>query len=494
MIPRYRASLDLTARTEAVTASGVLAAAREWISAVERSHVPELVPGRCSLASGAEVALLQHVHHGKQLFALRYDRPVNGAAWRTELGFEPTAEGGKAFIAVSSGVGDRGAGRGRGHPPTITRMLLSRYAASAGMPLLDAPIPVAEPEDVDELVAALAHRSRRVAVVCVTVEEDTRKPLLNEAVQLQNRLTGLAQVMVLAEPAATRLTQRLTDETGSAELARQWGVFGGTVRLYWPGIDFRTGTPFRHRLWTRRAGELDHAELEDELFDSLAWASAQRDEARWIHSSFIQRLIERDATAEARSKAQEDEKFYEAYCRRLEAETGRLERERDALVEQKREALDRADEAEKGRESLRYQYTSLVAQAEELRRRPVAAAGASDSQNYTVLRYCKGGQRERDCVDELDLADDTRAHVEEHLAWLAAPGSWAKPAGRLEHLRDGVHEFRVNVKDHWLRLLVARVPKLRAVLVLHAFAKKTNDVPFAEIKVAVERLRELSAG
>jgi phage-related protein len=49
------------------------------------------------------------------------------------------------------------------------------------------------------------------------------------------------------------------------------------------------------------------------------------------------------------------------------------------------------------------------------------------------------------------------------------------------------------VKDHWLRLLVARLPRLRAVVVLHAFAKKTNELPQSEIHVAVDRLRQLRA-
>ncbi len=493
MIPRYRACIGLAARGEPVTANGVLATAREWLTRVERSEIPALAPGGCSLASGSEIALLQHVDEGRPIFVLRYDRPVHGATWRTELGFEATDDGGRVFIAVSSAVRER-VGEERAHAPEIAKLLVSRYAASAGIPLLEAPIPVVGPEEVDTLLAALKHGSRGVAVVCVAVDDGGEKRLINEAVQLQNRLTGLAQVMVLGERAASLLTQRIADEVGSAESARQWGVPGGSVRLYWPGVDFRTGHPFRNRLWTPGGGELEHRALEDELFDALAWASAQREQPRWIDSAFIQRAMDRDAFSAERTRAHEDEKFYEEYCRRLELDRERLEREKVSLVEQKREALERADEAERGRESLRYRFTELVAQADELRHRRAAAAVAPDEDRFAVIRYCKGGQRERDCVEELELSSDTRAHVEEQLAWLASPGSWARPAGRIERLRDDVYEFRVNVKDHWLRLLVARLSKYRAVVVLHAFAKKSNELPAADLKVAVDRLKELAAG
>ena len=54
-----------------------------------------------------------------------------------------------------------------------------------------------------------------------------------------------------------------------------------------------------------------------------------------------------------------------------------------------------------------------------------------------------------------------------------------------------MYEYRVNVKDHWFRLLVARLAKLRTVVVLHAFPKKSNELPAAEIKTAVERLKDL---
>jgi phage-related protein len=368
-------------------------------------------------------------------------------------------------------------------------MIVGRYAASAGIPLSPGPTPVASADDVDALLAAMKDPARRAAMVCVTMG-DAGQPLLRQAVQLEKRLMGLAQVMVLAEDASSLLTGRIADEAGSAEAARQWGVFGGAVRLYWPGIELRGGNPFRHRTWVPH-GEADHAALEDELFDVLAWASAQRDEPGWIDTAFVQRLEERDAIAAARGKARDDAEFYEEYCRRLEQEKERLEREKVALAEQRREAVERADDAERGRESLRYQFDLLVAQVEELRRRAPARA-EPDAERYTVLRYCKGGQRERDCIAELDLADETRAYVEEQLAWLASPASWARSAGRLEQLRDGIHEFRVNVKDHWLRVLVARAPKFHAVLVLHAFAKKTNELPAAEVKTALERLRELA--
>jgi hypothetical protein len=79
VIPRYRASMDVAARSEPATADGVLATAREWIAAVERADVPELAQGRVTLPTGSELELLRRLDDGREVFALRYERPVHGA-------------------------------------------------------------------------------------------------------------------------------------------------------------------------------------------------------------------------------------------------------------------------------------------------------------------------------------------------------------------------------------------------------------------------------
>jgi phage-related protein/nucleotide-binding universal stress UspA family protein len=491
MIPRYRARLDLRPRASPLSIESVLSCAREWIGAIERSPAIALAPGSVRLPSGSELSVVQHAVDGRQLVAVRYDRTSPGSSWRAELGCTPTAEGVRAFIQIFSGVHDQVAPGGRGSAPRITKLLATTYAASAGIPLSASPLAVADQAGVDSLFSMLEEKSRRVSLVCIALEDDPGTPWLNAAVQLQTKLMGLAQVVVLGVDAASRLSQRIDAETSGREAGRVWGVTGGAVRLYWPGVDFEAGNPFRHRMWFPRTSELDRAALEEELFDTLAWASAQDDDPERIDAEVILRAIDRDALGEARLKALEDERFYEEYCRRLEADKERLEREGVALAEQRREANERADEAQRGRESLRYQYEQLAREAHPSRRSSTEVPQARDPDALAILRYCRGGRRDRDCIDELDLPAEARGHVEEHLAWLSSPASWARPAGRLEQVRDGVHEFRVNVKDHWLRLLVARLPTLRAVVVLHAFAKKSNELPQADVKVALDRLREL---
>ena len=491
MIPRYRARLDLRPRGLPLSIDGVLACACEWIGGIERSPGPALAPGSVRLPSGSEVSVVQHDLDGRQMVAVRYDRTTPGGSWRAELGCTPTAEGARAYVQIFSGVRDRVAPGGRGYAPRITKILASRYLASAGISLSAAPVGVADQAGVESLFSMLTERARRVSIVCIAVEDDPETPWLSEAVQLQTNLMGLAQVVVLGAEAAPLLSQRIDAEVNGAEAGRVWGVFDGAVRLYWPGVDFGAGNPFRHRTWFPGASELGRASLEEELFDTLAWASAQEDDPERIDSEVIRRAIDRDSLREAKLKALEDERFYEEYCRRLEADKERLEREGIALAELRREANERADEAQRGRESLRYQCEKLAREARHSRRTPGEVARPTDPDRFAVLRYCKGGRRERDCIEELDLSAEARADVEEHLAWLSNPESWARPVGRLEQLRDGIHEFRVNVKDHWLRLLVARLPKVRAVVILHAFAKKSNELPQAEIKVALDRLREL---
>src|SRR5512143_1105865 len=197
MIPRYRARLDLRQRDACVTMDGVFSCAREWIAAVERAEVPALAPGSVRLASGSVVEVLQHVHDGRHMAALRYDRTSPSGAWRTEVGFEPTEDGGRVFVEISSGVQDRVAPSGRRQAPRLTMLLVSRYAASAGIPLLGAPIAVFDRSGVDSLLSMLTDGSRRISIVGVAVGDAPGTPLVNEAVQLQRQLMGLAQLAVL---------------------------------------------------------------------------------------------------------------------------------------------------------------------------------------------------------------------------------------------------------------------------------------------------------
>ena len=64
-----------------------------------------------------------------------------------------------------------------------------------------------------------------------------------------------------------------------------------------------------------------------------------------------------------------------------------------------------------------------------------------------------------------------------------------KITGKLEAVRDGVLEFRYDLKDHWLRIFVAYWPTGMNVVILHIVLKKANRLDKDDVEIAIRNLK-----
>ena len=244
-------------------------------------------------------------------------------------------------VGLSSAMNDPVQRRGRTFPPRIVSLLVKKYQAAAGMPLSEKPVDVIAENDVAAFVGLLRSSERVLPIACVALDQFTEEPRIEPDV-LQRRLIGLAQVVVLHKRAGHRFTQVLREQLGTREAANKWSAYDGAVRVYWPGTDFAIpgANPFRHRLWFPGGAKHEREALENEIFDVLSWAAIHRDETDWIDLASIQRLRDRHAIEVERERATADASVYEGIYKNLEGDYAGLEA-------RLKEAVERADEAEK---------------------------------------------------------------------------------------------------------------------------------------------------
>jgi hypothetical protein len=95
-------------------------------------------------------------------------------------------------------------------------------------------------DDVAGLVDLLTSPTRRLPVVVLTPDPRTGRSLIDQH-RAAARLIGIAHVVVLR---TGEVTWALTERLGSNQLS----VYGGAVRIYWPGFDLQAD-PYDHRLW-----------------------------------------------------------------------------------------------------------------------------------------------------------------------------------------------------------------------------------------------------
>lgn len=110
---------------------------------------------------------------------------------------------------------------------TIDGQDLSRHPSSVGI------------DDVGDLVDLLTSPTRRLPVVVLSPGGFGR-PKIDER-RTAERLFGIAHVFTLR---TGEVSWGLTNQLGGNQLS----VFGGAVRIYWPGFN-RDADPFDHRLW-----------------------------------------------------------------------------------------------------------------------------------------------------------------------------------------------------------------------------------------------------
>jgi len=124
--------------------------------------------------------------------------------------------------------------------PAIVRTLLRVHHVTDSDVVVEPSYRVRRASDVAALVDMLKSPERTLPVLVVT-----RGPSPEHAVdagELARQVAGLAHVEVLSTHLASLA---LTDAVG-----RDLSVWGGGLRLYWPGLAL-TDDPPRHRLWTR---------------------------------------------------------------------------------------------------------------------------------------------------------------------------------------------------------------------------------------------------
>ncbi len=195
--------------------------------------------------------------------------------------------------------------------------------------------------EIPQLLALLQDPYRRLPVVVMTPSPRTGRPWC-DADKLASGLGGLAHVVVLS---ARTTSFALTDALGTRELA----VWGGAVRLYWPGFSKEDGGR-QHPVWfDARLQRTTPQSFTGQVFEMLGRVSAIALGAPEIERRLVledQRRRQRDASERMRRLADQlaertrdvetakasaiDERWFADYEETLEdAET--VANERDAL-------------------------------------------------------------------------------------------------------------------------------------------------------------------
>ncbi|MDQ4144820.1 MAG: hypothetical protein M3198_13995, partial [Actinomycetota bacterium] len=284
-----------------------------------------------------------------RLWTLWWDRPLDDdpeLAWA--LTVKVAQENDTAWVGVRLALRPLGHQIGRVRfrvvpPPLVGVLVRELDVVEDGWAITSEPAYATDREGVSQLVDLLLDPSRRLPVLVLSAgkvydpEGDSyRDQPLVDADAVAGALAGLAHVVVL-EP--TSISFLLTDMVG-----RDLSVFGGAVRLYWPGLDHRSD-PRDHPLWLpARLAEPRNQPVEDMLLRRIGPAAT----FRLSTAAFEARLR---AAAEAHRRAEiaalweraKDASLAPEWQQELErawAENERLRRENAELVTQLEVAHD----------------------------------------------------------------------------------------------------------------------------------------------------------
>ncbi len=180
-----------------------------------------------------------------RLWTLWWDRPYSGRSDLTwMLTAKVTLEAGRAAVILHVGVRPVGSRllplRFDVEALPLARTVVDRFnVVEDGWPLCGEPAYAEDRGGAAALAELLLDPDRVLPVVVISPVSSTRGPLVDpEAVAAT--LVGLAHVTVIDTPA---ITYDLTELVG-----QQLSVFGGSVRLWWPGLS-RDSDPRAHHLW-----------------------------------------------------------------------------------------------------------------------------------------------------------------------------------------------------------------------------------------------------
>jgi hypothetical protein len=153
--------------------------------------------------------------------------------------------------------------------PAIVRTLLREYGCVDAGVRVEPAFRALAAADVDRLADFLLSPERRLPVLVVTRPQDTARAI--DAGELARQLAGLAHVEVL--------TTHLASIALSERIGRGLSVWGGSVRLYWPGFTLDDDGR-RHRYWTRtRLDEIDLVDTARSWLGAVSTASVPENPA-----------------------------------------------------------------------------------------------------------------------------------------------------------------------------------------------------------------------
>ena len=174
---------------------------------------------------------------------LHPDTSVAGRTWNTELAYRRMPDRILFGAGVSCSILTNRHIPAAYTVPGVVRYALNRIGMRDCVPITCRPKSVTTIEDLLALKVLVANPARTLPVVVLSeVNRNERRPgVLGEyaldAEQLADDLLGLAHVVKLPWQAAFEWTKAVDKE---------WSVYNGAVRTYYPGLDFVRDAPWDH--------------------------------------------------------------------------------------------------------------------------------------------------------------------------------------------------------------------------------------------------------
>lgn len=314
-------------------------------------------------------------------------------------------------------------------PPRVVRTLIDSLDGTLdGRPLRSVPARLGS-DEVPSLVAFLSDPGRLLPVVVISTDASTGRPLIS-AGRAAELLAGIAHVIVLDRPPSYELTERV---------GKLRSVFGGAVRVYWPGFDL-DADPYDHRVFL--PVRIDEMESRGRHFEPFLAEYINRVAVLWVPGDPLVARIR--AESEARSRAaQEDQR------RRLEEARGEVPAEFAAELEASWDRIAhlerRLDAAEAELEDVRRAFSLVQAGGPG-----TEEADPLEPPPATLLEALSRVQHDyRDALVVLDSARESAAecpyrNVAKYHAALCALGDVARlyHEGRLERGFEAAFEER----------------------------------------------------
>lgn len=366
MIPKYRTQFELRDATGPASLERARGEVCAWLGSKESVSPGDLVkPGSHGIPGKCEIAVLHDIIGDEEQWALRYSRPDarDPVTWVVDVGLAQSER--QLLASISMGV-EVTAPRAyrlewRLRPPSVVKWLAQRIGAHAGHSLSEQARVVQLGESVT-LLTWVGAPTRPLPVVAVSVDQWTEKPLLDPN-DLQRRVLGLAEVVLIGKRTGLRLREALASQVASRTEAETWLLHSGAVRIYWPGLNVQSkaDSPYGHKLWIPEDGRLPR-HVHDEIFETLSWTAIHRPYAHWTDLRTIERRADQESLARLSGRLSAEEKStYDQALARLRRELDETRRQLEASVDEVRVARANAEQAWQQERETRIENANLRA-------------------------------------------------------------------------------------------------------------------------------------